>query len=586
MSHHRRAPPAASRPTAGTPSRVQRRGRPRPLRRSARWAARSCSSAPRPARPSRSRTAARTAPTRSVAGTLDRRHRALRAVRLRLRRRRPVRRASRRSRACRSAPQVASYPVAGVRRPGLGLARRAGSRAPAPGARAALARRRRLGRPSAARARSAAGFLLLHENFADVTQVPFVAPEIAPAVLGSDAAAARRRGHRDHGGAAPRVPARAAAGLAGRACSAAERRRVRAPCRTGFFLSPAGLGRPLGRRPLPTATVGAAALHPARHAGRRAHAAACCGGSAATSRVDDADADATVAGDVRRLLRARARRDGDRAGGARPRRPRARGQRRAPTSRRSRSARSCSPCWPRKASPRPDPTHPLDLTPHARPTPRHDPGAPVPELKGFAPPYTASGRSALIPDPPWFYSGDLLTVEYRTDVEKVRALLPADVELAEEDPGAVAMIWADWQSCSAGRSRSSSTRRAVAVQGGVRGRPLPVRGRRPTRAACSSGSRPTSRSRAGCTRATRRSSARSTRPGRCPTARARRGSRPAGASARPSRRTTTGSRRPSSRSPGRARPTASSTRCRCCTTARCGRSSAAPRAGRSTRCSR
>jgi len=30
-----------------------------------------------------------------------------------------------------------------------------------------------------------AGFLLLHENFADVTQVPFVAPEIAPVVLGS-----------------------------------------------------------------------------------------------------------------------------------------------------------------------------------------------------------------------------------------------------------------------------------------------------------------------------------------------------------------------------------------------------------------
>jgi len=30
----------------------------------------------------------------------------------------------------------------------------------------------------------AAGYLLLHENFADVTQVPFVAPEIAPSVLG------------------------------------------------------------------------------------------------------------------------------------------------------------------------------------------------------------------------------------------------------------------------------------------------------------------------------------------------------------------------------------------------------------------
>jgi phenylpropionate dioxygenase-like ring-hydroxylating dioxygenase large terminal subunit len=32
----------------------------------------------------------------------------------------------------------------------------------------------------------AAGYLLLHENFADVTQVPFVAPEIAPAVLGAE----------------------------------------------------------------------------------------------------------------------------------------------------------------------------------------------------------------------------------------------------------------------------------------------------------------------------------------------------------------------------------------------------------------
>ena len=30
-----------------------------------------------------------------------------------------------------------------------------------------------------------AGFLLLHENFADVTQVPFVAPDLAPAVLGT-----------------------------------------------------------------------------------------------------------------------------------------------------------------------------------------------------------------------------------------------------------------------------------------------------------------------------------------------------------------------------------------------------------------
>ena len=42
------------------------------------------------------------------------------------------------------------------------------------------------------------------------------------------------------------------------------------------------------------------------------------------------------------------------------------------------------------------------------------------DLKGFAPPYTESGRSALVPNPPWFYSGDLLTVEYRTDVDLVK----------------------------------------------------------------------------------------------------------------------------------------------------------------------
>ena len=75
---------------------------------------------------------------------------------------------------------------------------------------------------------------------------------------------------------------------------------------------------------------------------------------------------------------------------------------------------------------------------------------PVTDTTGFLPPYSPSGRSALIPPMPWFYSGTLLTVEYRTDPAKVRALLPPELELAPEDPGAVAFIWADWQSCSTG----------------------------------------------------------------------------------------------------------------------------------------
>lgn len=62
-------------------------------------------------------------------------------------------------------------------------------------------------------------------------------------------------------------------------------------------------------------------------------------------------------------------------------------------------------------------------------------------------PRTATGRSSLVPSPPWHYSGEMLTIEYRTDPGAVAELLPAPLTPADEDPGAVAIIWADWQSC-------------------------------------------------------------------------------------------------------------------------------------------
>lgn len=70
-------------------------------------------------------------------------------------------------------------------------------------------------------------------------------------------------------------------------------------------------------------------------------------------------------------------------------------------------------------------------------------------LRGVPFPRTESGRASLLPPVPWHYSGDLLTVEYRTDPSAVARLLPEGVTLAndDEDPGAVAFIWADWQSC-------------------------------------------------------------------------------------------------------------------------------------------
>jgi acetoacetate decarboxylase len=72
------------------------------------------------------------------------------------------------------------------------------------------------------------------------------------------------------------------------------------------------------------------------------------------------------------------------------------------------------------------------------------------ELHGFLPPLTPTGKSAIIPEMPWYYSGTLLTVEYLTDPANIRAILPPDIDLAPEEPGAVALIWADWQSCSEG----------------------------------------------------------------------------------------------------------------------------------------
>lgn len=70
-------------------------------------------------------------------------------------------------------------------------------------------------------------------------------------------------------------------------------------------------------------------------------------------------------------------------------------------------------------------------------------------MAGFFYPRTVTGKASLLPAPPWYYSGDLLTVEYRTDPARVARLLPGPLSPAPDDPGAVAVIWADWQSCGA-----------------------------------------------------------------------------------------------------------------------------------------
>lgn len=68
-------------------------------------------------------------------------------------------------------------------------------------------------------------------------------------------------------------------------------------------------------------------------------------------------------------------------------------------------------------------------------------------IKGYTAPLSPDGRASIVPPPPWHYSGDFLIVEYHTNPDNVIALLPPELEPAD-DPGACAAIFADWQSCS------------------------------------------------------------------------------------------------------------------------------------------
>lgn len=127
----------------------------------------------------------------------------------------------------------------------------------------------------------------------------------------------------------------------------------------------------------------------------------------------------------------------------------------------------------------------------------------MPPLKGFMFPRSATGRSSILPEPPWHYSGDMLTLEYRTDPDAVARLLPEPLEVADEDPGAVAIVFADWQSCS-----DASTNCSIRCERNTRKSSSRCeRGTRTSaiRDASTSGSTRTSRWFAAITRAIRRS---------------------------------------------------------------------------------
>lgn len=68
-------------------------------------------------------------------------------------------------------------------------------------------------------------------------------------------------------------------------------------------------------------------------------------------------------------------------------------------------------------------------------------------LAGYTLPLSPSGRSALVPPPPWHFSGDVLAVEYLADPATVRSFLPPGITPADP-PGLAFAIFGDWQSCT------------------------------------------------------------------------------------------------------------------------------------------
>lgn len=66
---------------------------------------------------------------------------------------------------------------------------------------------------------------------------------------------------------------------------------------------------------------------------------------------------------------------------------------------------------------------------------------------GFSAPYSATGRSAIVPAPPWHYAGWILSIEYELEASAAADFLPSGFG---QPTGAAAVHFADWQSTSDG----------------------------------------------------------------------------------------------------------------------------------------
>jgi acetoacetate decarboxylase len=67
-------------------------------------------------------------------------------------------------------------------------------------------------------------------------------------------------------------------------------------------------------------------------------------------------------------------------------------------------------------------------------------------LQGWSLPLSPGGRAALVPPPPWHFSGDAIGIDFRADPAAVAAVLPEGLEPAGD--GAASFVFCDWASAA------------------------------------------------------------------------------------------------------------------------------------------
>jgi hypothetical protein len=67
--------------------------------------------------------------------------------------------------------------------------------------------------------------------------------------------------------------------------------------------------------------------------------------------------------------------------------------------------------------------------------------------RSFTPPFTTSGRAALVPPPPWHYAGWLLNIAFHFEASRAAPLVPP---AAGRSVGTGCVHFADWQACTDG----------------------------------------------------------------------------------------------------------------------------------------